>query len=242
MGEGDPPTVIYVNFTSKKIPEKFNARVKELDSMMKLTHQWLDTHAGLQVKARKAEGEIASDDSPEAKWKRSDYRIKVVDTYLTENCSWVYTPRSEKYTKSIKARKVDFHFELVKNVLAGLIVPTSLTQQLEAIFKGISDTVMKTQHTAEKRAVWSLIQVYTYDEMRDDVRCSLRCISYSIDQDMKKIIVGKASYESISLDFSYLNGDYHFNEDTWKEVKSEVNQFITGRAVKQIRDTTKVPV
>ncbi|OJD09925.1 hypothetical protein ACJ73_10014 [Blastomyces percursus] len=242
MGEGDPATIIYVNFTSKRIPEKFNARLKELESMMQLTHQWLDTHAGIQTKDRKAEGALPTDEAPASRWKRSDYRVKVIDSYLSERCSWIYNPYMQRYQKSISTRKVDFHFELVKNILTGLIVPTSLNKQLEDILSALSETVAKTEKTSEDRAVLSLIHVFTYDEMKDDIRATFRCMLYSLNQDMKKIIVGKSSYERIELEFHYQYGDYSFNEDTWKTVKPEVQGFINGRSIKQIRDTTKIPV
>lgn len=47
MGKGEPDTIIYVNLKSKKIPEKFKGRIKELTEMLDTTHQWLDVHAGL---------------------------------------------------------------------------------------------------------------------------------------------------------------------------------------------------
>ncbi|KAF7861495.1 hypothetical protein EAF04_008058 [Stromatinia cepivora] len=242
MGSDDPQNIIYASFKSKKIPDKFKDRVDKLEQMMKLTQQWLDTHAGIQVKGRKKENALPSGMDEDSRWKRSIYRVKVVDHYLTNMATWIYNPRGELYRKHIETKKVDFHMQLIQSILTGLIVPTQLHTELEKIFKGISDTIAQTQNTSEGRVFWSLIQVFTYDEMRDDVRASLRCITYNLTQDMSKIVVGKASYEKITVDFYYNYGDYDFNEKTWSELEPEVNSFIIGLGKEQIRDTTKIPV
>jgi hypothetical protein len=88
MGINDPNSIIYVNLRAKNVPERFNERLKQLESMLNLTHQWLDIHAGIQTGRRKKEGQLPSDSSDESSWRRSDYRVKVVDTLLSENCAW----------------------------------------------------------------------------------------------------------------------------------------------------------
>lgn len=242
MGSGDPQNIIYASFKSKKIPEKFKKRVEELEDMMKLTQQWLDTHAGLQVKERKKEKALSSSMDEESRWKRSTYRVKVVDHYLTNMATWIYNPRNELYKKNIETKKVDFHMQLIQSILNGLIVPPQLHAELEKIFKAISDTIVQTQKTSEGRVFWSLIQVFTYDEMRDDVRASLRCLTYNLTQDMSNVVVGKASYEKINVNFYYSYGDYDFNENTWKQLRPDINSFIIDLGKIQIRDTTKIPV
>lgn len=55
-------------------------------------------------------------------------------------------------------------------MLEGILLPRPLAAALEAIFKGISDTINETSYTADGRTFWSMLQVYTYDPVRDDLR------------------------------------------------------------------------
>lgn len=55
-------------------------------------------------------------------------------------------------------------------MLVGIVIPRPLAAALEAIFQGISQTINETNYTADRRSFWSMLQVYTYDEVRDDLR------------------------------------------------------------------------
>ncbi|RFU34782.1 hypothetical protein B7463_g1574, partial [Scytalidium lignicola] len=244
MGVNDPDSIIYVNLRAKKIPAKFNERLQKLDDMLNLTHQWLDVHAGIQTKNRKKEGKLPSDQSDASAWKRSDYRVKVVDTLLSENCAWIYNPEREDFSKGISVKKVQFHLDLLKHMIAGLAVPTGIQSKLEEAFKGLSELIIKTEKTSENRAVWVLFHVYTYDERRDDIVASLRNISYRISQNMKKIVVGKSSYNDIEVDFAFARRDYKFNEETWNKIHPEIKTFIDDTAAGQVRNpiNDEIPV
>jgi hypothetical protein len=236
MGINDPNSIIYVNLRAKNVPEKFNERLKQLESMLNLTHQWLDIHAGIQTGRRKKEGQLPSDSSDESSWKRSDYRVKVVDTLLSENCAWIYNPHREDYSKYINVRKASFHLELLTNMIAGLALPTGIQERLEAGFKALGDLIVQTQTTSEHRAVWTLFHVFTYDSARDAMNASLRNINYSISQEMKNVAVGKAHIDYVDINFSFFQRDYNFNEDTWNHVKPEIEKFINDIATDQVRN------
>ncbi|KAK7745695.1 hypothetical protein SLS62_009661 [Diatrype stigma] len=236
MGVNDPSSIIYVGLKAKNIPEKFNSRIKDLEKMLDLTHQWLDIHAGIQTKKRKAEGKLPTDSSDESAWKRSDYRVKVVDALLSENCAWVYNPSKETYNKYISVKKASFHLEILKDMLLGLALPTGIQSKLEQGFKALSDLIIKTQKTAENRAVWTLFHVFTYDEARDDFRASLRNISYRLDQQMLNVVVGKSSYEQIEVTFKFTQADYNFGETIWIQTMPEIEKFIKDIAASQVHD------
>lgn len=52
--------------------------------MLRLTHQLAVIHCGIQVNRRKKEGLLPGDDSDDSRWKRSQYRARVVDTYFND--------------------------------------------------------------------------------------------------------------------------------------------------------------
>lgn len=64
------------------LPARFKERIDELDQMLQLTHQLATIHAGIQVRDRKAEGALPRDDSDSSRWKRSQYRARVLHTYF----------------------------------------------------------------------------------------------------------------------------------------------------------------
>ncbi|KAI1377827.1 hypothetical protein F4677DRAFT_413664 [Hypoxylon crocopeplum] len=236
MGEGDPDSIIYVNLKAKNIPDKFKSRIKQLENMLDLTHQWLDTNAGIQAKNMLKKGKLPSDSSDESSWKRSDYRVKVVDSVLKNSCAWIYSPNQERVSKRINVKKATFHLELLKDMLSGLALPTGINKKLEKAFEGLSKVIVKTEKTAENRAVWTLFHVFTYDEHRDDFTASLRNVSYRLSQEMKDILVHKSRYERIDVDFAYTRADFKYNENTWVKIEPDITKYIEEIAAKQVRN------
>lgn len=188
MGLNDPDNILYVNMEAAGLGQRFKERMEELEQMLQLTHQIATIHTGIQVKRRKEEGQLPTDDSDESKWRRSTYRTRVMDTYFKDGIyPWyvthmhklaakltgmyrMYSPASNSVHKQISVEKSRFHWELLTAMLAGIVLPRPLAASLEAIFQGISQTIKETSFTSEKRAFWSILQVYTYDEVRDDLR------------------------------------------------------------------------
>jgi hypothetical protein len=88
MGFNDPDNVLYINMTGPDLGERFKDRIDELEQMLQLTHQLATIHAGIQVKQRKEEGSLPTDDSKDSSWRRSQYRARVLDTYFQDG---IYT-------------------------------------------------------------------------------------------------------------------------------------------------------
>lgn len=84
MGFNDPNNIFFINMQGEGLPERYRERLTELEQMLILTHQLTTIHCGVQVKRRKAEGKLPSDDSDDSKWKRSAYRARVLQTYLED--------------------------------------------------------------------------------------------------------------------------------------------------------------
>lgn len=84
MGFFDPDNILYINMEAPGVAERFKERIKELEQMLLLTQQLATIHAGIQVRDRKAEGSLPSDDSKDSQWKRSQYRTRVLDTYFKD--------------------------------------------------------------------------------------------------------------------------------------------------------------
>lgn len=101
MGFNDPGNIIYVNMEGQNLGERFKSRMEDLEQMLQLTHQLATIHAGLQVRDRKAEGVLPTDDSDDSRWRRSQYRARVLDTYYQDGVyPWCVsaetTPLSQK--------------------------------------------------------------------------------------------------------------------------------------------------
>ncbi|KAK6608019.1 hypothetical protein H4I96_04254 [Botrytis cinerea] len=104
------------------------------------------------------------------------------------------------------------------------------------------ETVTQTQNTSESHVFWSLIQVFIYDKMRDEVQATLRCVTYNLTQDTSEVVVGKSGYEKIGVCFHYNYADYDSNEETWNAVEPKVDFFILILGKVQTCDTIKIPV
>ncbi|PHH92897.1 hypothetical protein CDD83_3728 [Cordyceps sp. RAO-2017] len=244
MGFNDPQNVLYVNMEGKDLSDpKLKPRLDELEQMCQLTHQLATIHAGIQVKQRKEEGSLPTDDSDDSRWRRAQYRARVVDTYFQDGVyPWLFSPSFNSVDKSIDVERSKFHWELLALMLAGIVVPRPLAASLEAIFKGIGDTISETNYTAERRTFWSLLQVYTYDEVRKDLRASFRNVTYTLDQEMYTVSRGKSSQTTIRVRFHFSQNDFSFNETTWKSMKPTVERYIRDTGIGNITNPPTVPV
>ncbi|PHH63986.1 hypothetical protein CDD81_5091 [Ophiocordyceps australis] len=243
MGLNGPDNVIYVNMKAEGIAERFKERIKELEQMLKLTHQLATIHAGIQVKKRREDGSLPSDDAERSQWLRAQYRVRVMDTYFKDGIyAWIYSPRFDEVEKEIKVEKRRFHWELLSTMLAGLVLPRPIAAGLEAIFQGVGDTIQKTEETGDRRSFWSMLQVYTYDEVRDDLRASLRNVHYVLDQKMHTIAKRKSTMTNIDVYFAFGQAEFEFNERTWNRLRREVEDFIEETGGENIRDPPEVPV
>ncbi|PHH60333.1 hypothetical protein CDD82_2314 [Ophiocordyceps australis] len=243
MGLNGPNNIIYVNMEGPGIAERFKERLNELTQMLQLTHQLATIHAGIQVMRRKEEGALPGDDSEKSQWLRAQYRVRVMDTYFNDGIyAWIYSPRSERKEKEFKVEKRQFHWELLATMLAGLVMPRPIAAALEALFQGVSDTIQKTEYAADRHSFWSMMQVYTYDEVRDDLRASLRNINYVLDQQMHTVSKRKSTMTNIDIYFAFGQADFEFNERTWNRLRREVEEYIEERGGENIRDPPEVPV
>ncbi|KAH0591829.1 hypothetical protein MHUMG1_10439 [Metarhizium humberi] len=243
MGFNDPDNILYVNMEAPGLGQRFKERMDELEQMLQLTHQLATIHAGIQVRRRKEEGALPTDDSDDSRWRRSQYRSRVMDVYFNDGVyPWMYSPQSSNVDKEIQVEKSRFHWELLAAMLVGIVLPRPLAASLEAIFQGISQTINETNYTADRRSFWSMLQVYTYDEVRDDLRASLRNITYTLDQEMYTTSKTKSTQTTVSTRFTFSQANFAFNERTWKSMQREVEEYIRATGIGNIKDPPNVPV
>lgn len=84
MGLHDAQNIFFVNMRAPDLSGRFDERLAELEKMLLLTHQLVTIHCGIQVKKRKEEGTLPSDDSEASEWKRAAYRVRVMEVYLQD--------------------------------------------------------------------------------------------------------------------------------------------------------------
>ncbi|PFH60077.1 hypothetical protein XA68_11495 [Ophiocordyceps unilateralis] len=245
MGFHDPQNIIYVNMEAEGLGERFKNRIMELEQMLQLTHQLATIHAGIQTKERKAEGSLPNDrdTSDNSSWRRSQYRARVLDFYFRNGIyPWLFSPWSQSVDKSIDVERSQFHHELLATMLVGIVLPRPIMAALEDIFKGIANTINETTVSSEKRTFWSMLQVYTYDRVRDDVRASLRNVTYELSPEMHTVSKGKSTQQRIRVRFYFSQTDYSFNERTWRALRPDVERYILDTGIDNITNPPTVPV
>ncbi|KAI1313645.1 hypothetical protein F5Y03DRAFT_389944 [Xylaria venustula] len=164
MGEGDLDTIIYANVRANNIPSGHEQEIKELEEMLDLTHRWLDIHAGIQTKIQKDKGALPSDNSDPSRFRHSDYRIKVLDTIMSNgSCAWLRQSSGDNISNNISVKKAEFHAKIIKDILAGVTTVRGISNALEQALNGFSRIVV--EHAAN-RASWNLFNVFTQGDYR----------------------------------------------------------------------------
>ncbi|GMG47222.1 unnamed protein product [Aspergillus oryzae var. brunneus] len=216
MGADDPNTRSYINVNANQIPSRFHDRVLKLEEAMNLMQAWLDTHAGIQVKHRKADGTLPSDSSPQSGLKRSDYRNKVVDTILTEGCSWVMHNNDVYSENNINTSKSEFHLSMISDMLVGLLDGiTGISKTIEDVFSGLANLIF---------------------ENKNQVQSHFRIINYSVTAEMVEYVSNKTTHQEIKMGFNFNMTDLSLNENQWDRVKDDVQKFIDDISANQVEN------
>ncbi|XXH04200.1 hypothetical protein Hte_010614 [Hypoxylon texense] len=237
MGANDPNTISYFNIKTNNIPPGHQGRIKKIEEMIDLTHLWLDVQAGKQTAMQKHNGNLPNDDKPESKVMCSNYRIKVIDYIMMNgNCPWIAVARSESASYKIKVKKAEFHTSLIRNILSGITTVKSISNSIEKVFEGLSEIIRQSQDVSQSLSVWSFFNVFTWDDVTNDVKGSIRIVSYTVSGEMVQYTVHKASYQEAKMDFSFLQGDFIFVEGMWAYNKPIVVDFLKEEGEKKVRE------
>lgn len=84
LGFNDPHNIIFINMKSAGLGARLKDDIQEHEKMLQLTHQLAMIHSGIQVKKRKQDGSLPADHSDDSRWKRSQYRARVIEAYLND--------------------------------------------------------------------------------------------------------------------------------------------------------------
>ncbi|KAE8402891.1 hypothetical protein BDV37DRAFT_284217 [Aspergillus pseudonomiae] len=241
MGFNDPQNLIWINMMGSGISERFRDRIEEFKDMLRLTHQMATIHAGIQVMQRKAEGTLPTDNSDSSRWKRSQYRARVLETYFQDGTyPWINPSQHETVSEKVDVEKQSFHAALVNTMLKGISRVGSLSPPLERIVKGVADTISGTEFTPKQQSFCGMLQVLQYDEIRDDLRVSIRNITYTLDQEMYKVIKGKDALSQINVECDLGRNSFEYSERAWKMLQSEVERYIKDIGIYNIEDPLTV--
>ncbi|KAI1108959.1 hypothetical protein F5Y14DRAFT_456497 [Nemania sp. NC0429] len=236
MGKDDPDTIQYFNIRTNNIPAGHEDRIKKLEEMLDLTHQWLDIHAGKHTGEQKDKGTLPSDDSEDSQLKRSNYRIKVLDTIMDGNCPWIMTARDESIHNQIRVKKAEFHATLIKDIMAGITTVKRISTAIEQAFQSLSNIIVKTQHAREGRLSWSFFNVFTWDDVTQDVKGSIRIVLYKISGEMAEYVINKLEIQEVRLGFDFHQAEYLFSDYSWGRYQTDVEDFLEENGRKKIRE------
>ncbi|KAI3399296.1 hypothetical protein diail_7251 [Diaporthe ilicicola] len=237
MGKDDPNTLNYINITTNNIPAGHEQRIKQVEEIIDLTHRWLDIQAGIQTKIQKDKGTLPTDMSIESQLKRSDYRIKVVDTIMSEgHCGWINYSHDDITKNGIKVKKAEFHTQLLKDILAGITTVQKISSAIERVLESLSDIILQCKDQVQEKSVWSFFNVFTWDDVTKDVKGSIRIIWYRVSGEMVEYTVHKASYQEVQMQFGFHQADYTLVDSLWASTEKTVKDFLIDYGNKKVRD------
>ncbi|KUI71270.1 hypothetical protein VM1G_07414 [Cytospora mali] len=237
MGKGDPDTINYINIRTNDIPSGHEERIKHIEEIIDLTHRWLDIHSGIQTKIQKDKGTLPTDMSMASQLKRSDYRIKVVDTIMSEgSCGWINLSHQDTTNYKIRVKKAEFHTQLLKDMLAGITTVQGISAKIERVLESIGDIIVRSKDQEQEKSVWSFFNVFTWDDVTQSVKGSIRIIWYRVSGEMVEYTVHKASYKEVQMQFGFHQTEYTFVESLWTSSAKTVRDFLEEYGNKKVRD------
>lgn len=71
---------------------------------------------------------------------------------------------------------------------------------------------------------------------------ALRSIDYTVGKDMQTVIENKSTQNAINVDFGFSQANLAYNERTWQILKPEVEKYIAGTGIGNIKDAITVQV
>ncbi|KAL2864788.1 uncharacterized protein BJX67DRAFT_360306 [Aspergillus lucknowensis] len=244
MGDNDVDveSIVYINL-EKEIPADLQKRLRDLEENLRISGQWLSIKAGILTQRKMNEGQLPRGDELDDKLRRAAYRAKVIEAYMTQNVPWIEPYATDIRKNNINVRKAELHLELLKIVIQGITVPLKVHAKLEAILKKVADGIKAGSQSSSQKQLYSiLLSVYKYDERLHAVVPAVRTVYFTIQQDVKKYVLGKSSIEWAQFQLGFVQHDYHFQETVWSGVKEETIKYLKELGVKVIRETPDVPV
>lgn len=70
--------------------------------------------------------------------------------------------------KHITVKRAEFHLEVVRNMLQGLVLPINILERIEQVLRSITEVVVRTQRTSENRNVRIMFRMFSYNQPMDD--------------------------------------------------------------------------
>ncbi|KAF5024531.1 hypothetical protein F66182_3294 [Fusarium sp. NRRL 66182] len=138
--------------------------------------------------------------------------------------------------KRIKTTKAEFHMEIVADILAGITTVAGISQALECVLEGFSKVVLQSKEDVQDKSFWSFLNVFTWDDVTQDVKGSIRIIWYRVSGEMIEYTINKATVSEISLALEFQQSQFTFVELLWDSSKAELIKFLTEYSNKSIRD------
>ncbi|KAK7192796.1 hypothetical protein DPSP01_011217 [Paraphaeosphaeria sporulosa] len=228
--QNDPPAVIRVNFpTSEMMSGKARESYVSVKDMIASWSAWATTTSERQVQLQIDKKALSAD--AKGAFARSSHRAMVWD-WLFRQSTWFAKITDQNVSRNITKRKLEFHTAILTAVLEGFILPTSILTQLEAILNTISNGILEASsvNDTSKQQYWIMLTRYSYDEYSDSVDASIRTISFSVSQDLKRYTVGKSSYEEVNIDMIFSQYEANFNQKIFAKIQDEMdgNQVAMG--------------
>ncbi|KAI1451532.1 hypothetical protein F4805DRAFT_473572 [Annulohypoxylon moriforme] len=237
MGKDDANTIHYINVKTNQIPPGHEKRIKELENMMDLTHRWLDIQSGIHTKKQKEAGRLPTDIGIKSQLIRDDYRIKVINTILAEgNCNWLVVSKIHEVEYRIQVKKADFHLEIVKDIMKGITTVASISKSIEDVLVSMFDITAKAKNNMENHFFWSWFNVFTWDEVTEEVKPTIRIVYYRVSEDMVEYCINKAKYQQVNMAFDFSDGQYTFVDSLWVMYQDAISKFIYDYGDIKIRD------
>jgi hypothetical protein len=242
-GGTDLTNVYYVNFnpnTQTQSPQ-MRDQLKSVQADVTLNAQFLSIKSNDALNTKVSSREIDSNNETA----KANYKAKVTN-YLAQNAPWTAGFATKTLNKNFTVEKNKFHDTLVTTFTEGLMLPNTITTQLEGILTNISNTIAVSSQADEKLMFFILITLYQKDDVRQKWQPYLRTIYFQVDQSLSTYARSKGDSSSgvnVDVKIQYVQQDGQFNDSLFRSnAKESIQQLVQGKTGTFIMDPTNIPV
>ncbi|KAF3931045.1 hypothetical protein ABW20_dc0104284 [Dactylellina cionopaga] len=169
--------------------------------------------------------------------KRDDYRIKVIDTVLSEGaCPWLAIANKDATYRFIDVRKADFHTEIIKALLQDITPVQDISSEIEGALRAFSDVIIQSKRDIESRSSWVFLNIISWDPVAQSVRGAIRTVHYNITSKLINVVIGKSRISHVKMGLKFFQTEYALNENLWNKLKEDVKFFLRNNGNEKIRD------
>lgn len=183
-------------------------------------------------------GAIKSDDYG----KQSDYRARLMQALLL-NTTFMALDADVGFSHHFSCKTFELHTEILTALFKGLSVPSQVFGAFEGMFSNLKDSVVKfsSSSTVDKKHIFLIVKSFVKNDL-NIVDTKIRIFLFSLSDEVKKITIGKSSYQQVDINIDYENAQYTWNDKVYLGVKESMDKALLAAGKKTMHDLPSVDV